>query len=368
MPQVQTDVIEDFAYNSENERYNKAYHDWRSRTKMPFIYRFRETANERTYTSGDAVEPPEAPLAERKALQRTAEITGMALMVCLFCEIVGRPLTVWLLGRLGFNIRLDFLTLSMQGSQWMTAAVRMLMDTAKYGIPSLILIRMLRLPRRVCMPAAPRGLPETTAGVGMAMMLAAVFTVTDSGNGVELAQRIFEYKDSAAIFTYALFDVLISSMLAELFLRGAVLQGLRQFGDPFAVGVTAFIGFLLPNTLPARISECLIGLCAGYLFLRSGSYFKCAQLRAIYVMLTYARLVLVYGSRALPRWSFVILLISIGALMASFYVIIRRDHLRLANIRTHLTARKKFSSFFETVSTFPWLALSALLAVVQLFY
>ena len=368
MPQVRTDVIEEFAYHSENERYNKAYHDWRSRTKLPFIYRYRETANESTYTSGDAVEPPDAPLAEHKALHRSAELAGVALLICLFCEVVIRPFTVWLLGFLGFDIRLDFLTFSMQGSQWMTAAVRILMDTVKFGVPALFLIRMLHLPRRVCLPAAPRGLPETTAAVGMAMMIAAIYTVTDSGNGVELAQRIFEYKDSAAIFSYALFDVLIASLLSELLLRGAVLQVLRQFGDPFAVIMSGLVGFLLPNTPSARVSELLIGLSAGYLFVRSGSFFKCALLRGVYVTMTYARLVLVYGNRSLPRWSFVILLISNGALALSFYVISRHGRVPLENLHSHLSLRRKISAFFETASTFPWLALSALLAVLQLFY
>lgn len=366
MAQSGIDVVEDFRYDSRNPRYNRAYHDWRKKTHAPCMYRYQKESQARTYTSGRANVEQEAPVAERVALLHTGEYIGLAMLVCLLIETLGGLLLVWLLGRLGVSIRLDFLTFEMHGSQWATAAVRALMILLKFGIPLILLIRSMKLPSRVIMPVRLGELPEITGAFGFAMLTAALFSALDNANGITLSQRIFSYQDSATAFAYGLFEVLVSSLLAELLLRGAVLQGLRQFGDRFAVLLTGMIGFVMPNTLPRRLSELLIGLCAGYLLLRGGSILHCVLLRAIFTAMTYARLVLVYANHVLPLWGYVCLLLSIGAVAASFYVLARRGTLRLSNRSTALPDSRKLITFTETITTFPWLGLSALLAIVQI--
>ena len=70
----------------------------------------------------------------------------------------------------------------------------------------------------------------------------------------------------------------------------------------------------------------------------------------------------------LPMWSFLLLLISVGAIAMCYYVISRRDRLRLQNRRSFLPAAKKLFICSETVTTMPWLAASALVAVMQIFF
>ena len=218
------------------------------------------------------------------------------------------------------------------------------------------------------LPARFGDLSERTAAIGFAMLTAAVFTLVGHGSGVSLAQQIFEYKDSAAVLSYALFDSLIAGTLAELMLRGAIMQILRQFGDRFAILLTALIGFLLPNTIPLRIGELLIGLFAGYLLLRCGSLSKCVLMRALFTLLTYARLVLVYAAGMLPLWSFALLLVSVGTMALSYYVIQHRSTLRLGNRKSCLPLPQKLAAFAGTLTTLPWTAASMLLAVMQAFY
>lgn len=368
MPVTSFDVVENFVYDSENKRYNEAHRKWRSRTPGSFLFRYRDDSRENTHTEGRSLAAETAGAAERRALHRTGERIGLALIVCFCCELIGGTLLVWMLGEFGFNIRLDFLTLSMRGSQWTTAAVRALLYTMKFGIPVLILIRFFRLPRRVFFPLRPGSMPEITAAAGFGMLIAALFTLLDHRDGVELAERIFEYKNSTAVFAYGVFEATVMSVLSELMLRGCILQVLRQFGDPFAVAVTALIGFLLPNPFSSRIGELLIGLAAGYLMLRGGSIFKCVLVRSVFIALTYARLILVYASGEMPLWSFVLTLCSAGAVAAAFFMISRSGCLRLHNLRTGIPAGGKLAQLTATVTMLPWTAASLLLALFQLYF
>ena len=368
MPNATVDVVESFVYDSENKRYNEAHRKWRSRTQGSFLFRYRGNSRENTYTEGRTLAAENAAAAERRALRRTGERLGAALLVCFCCEMIGGTALIWLLGTFGFNIRLDFLTFSMHGSQWTTTAVRILLSTMKFGIPSLILISLFRLPRRVFFPLRPGSVPEITAAAGAGMLIAALFTLLSHKEGVELAERILAYKSTEAVFAYGLYEAVVVSVLAELMLRGCALQVLRQFGDPFALSAAALIGFLLPNTLPMRVAELLIGLAAGYLMLRSGSLVKCVLVRAVFITLSYARLVLVYSGGTMPLWSFVLTLFSAGTIAAAFFAIRRASRLRLHNIHTGIPAPVKLAQLIATVTMLPWTAASLLLALVQLYF
>ena len=361
------DAVADFVYNSENPEYNRDYKAWRKNTKAACAYRYTDNEKERSFSEGKTVARLSPAQAERQVLGYVAEVIGAALLILLVCDLAGGSLLVWLFQRLGFDIQLDFLTLSMRGNQWLIAAVRALVVLLKYGIPICILMRCFRLPTRVAAPVYFGAVPESVAAVGFAMICAAVYSLTADGSGVEAAQRIFSYKDAAAIIAYGLFDVLVAAVLAEL-LRGTMLPALRQFGDGFAVCVTAAAGFLFPNTLPDRISALLIGLASGYLLIRGGSFGNCVLLRAVYTALTYARLVLVYTQHSFTLSKYVLILLAAGAAALLFYAAIRRQKLPLANRHSALTTGRKLMAFAQTVTTLPWLAASALVLLMQTFY
>ena len=371
MPEVSeasVDVVRDFVCNSENKRYNEAYRNWRSRTHGSFLFRYRDNSRENSHTVGRMPAAENAAAAERIALHRSIERIGLALLICFCIEMIGGTLLIWLLGSFGFDIRLDFLALSMRGSQWTTAAVRTVLCMAKYGIPSLILIRLFRLPRQVFCPLRFGSVPELTAAAGFGMLIAGIFTLLDHRDGVQLSEQIFEYKTASAVLTYGALEVTAVSVLSELMLRGCILQALRQFGDPFAVISTAMIGFLLPNhSVPARLSELMIGLASGYLMLRGGSLPKCVLLRSVFITLSYARLVLVYTGM-MPLWSYVLTLFSAGAIAAASFAIRRSGRLRIHNLRTVNPGGEKFLQLIGSVTALPWMAASLLLALFWLFY
>lgn len=364
------DVAEDFIYNSRNPKYNTASRTWRKQTDSPYLYRCIVDSREHAYTDGTGFATLEPAAHERRVLHRISEVIGFALLFFLLVQLGAGSLIVWVLHRLGMDIRLDFLTFSMSGSQWLVIAVRIFVMLLQYGGALLIANRYFRVPMRVQMPVTAKAFPEAMGAMGWAMCSAGVFCVLEyiGGDGAESAQQLFSYKNTTALTVYGLFHILILSFLHELLMRGTLLPVLRQFGDGFAVCAVAGMSALFPNSVPARVGMCLIGLGAGYFLLSGGSFFNCVLMHAIYHALIHARLVLAYhdGAFATPL-QYVLILGAVGAAAMITYCITRRGHLRLENRTTQLPNRRKIMVLSESVTMLPWIAFSLLTAVVQLF-
>lgn len=359
------DVVEDYEYSSENPQYNQDYRHWRRHAKGPWMYQFQENSREHVYVDGGAASSTfDAALAERKALLHCSTVIGTILLIFLVSEILGSTAMVALMRLFMKDISIDFLSFQTVGNQWARTGVRILIEVLKYSLPTAVLTRFCKLPQSVFAPASFGAIPEVIAAIGSGMVIAALYCVTTLGTSVELSQRLFSYKDSAAIAAFGVFDALAVSVLAELFFRGALLPVLRQFGDPFAVIVTAVIAFLCPNVMSDRIRELLIGLAAGYLMIRSGSILKCAMLRITCSALCYARLVLVYANETIPLWRYVLTLAVIGSMTVVFYCHIRRTSLPLPNRQSFLPLKRKLYYMTQSIPMLPWLAVSLLLLLL----
>lgn len=368
LDQAYTDVVEAFKYDSCNEQYNINYLQWRRQSDSKLVFRFSSNNLENVYVSGDTVAQQNVGISERESLMRCGQMIGAVLLIYFVTEIAGESLLQGILHLLNMNIRTEFLTTAMQGSQWAVVSARAVVVLLKYLLPTVLLIKISRFPRRVFAPIMKGGTPELSAGVGAGMMIAGVYVLLAQRGGIELAQSVVGYKNPTAVIAYGIFDTLLVSTITELFLRGAILNLLRQFGDPFAVWVTAMIGFLFPNQMPERIAELLIGFAAGYLMIRSGSLPKCIVLRVVFTGLAYARVAAVYIVRNFWMWEYSLMLISFGALAIVFYIVVRRRSIGLSNRMIVLRHTQKISALMQTVTMLPWAAVSVLLMLVQLFY
>lgn len=363
------DVVEEFCYDSRNAQYNHDYHLWRKNTKSRFLYRCSQNKKEHSYMEGTGFASTDVAIIERNTLQRVSELLGLALLCFLICFLLCGSFLIWALQQLGMDIHLDFLTLTMGGSQWLVVGVRTLVVLVQYGSALLLLNHFFRLPTRVRVPFSLRAFPETVAAIGGAMLCAAVYCIPDYAlnSGAEAAQQLFSYKDTLAVTTYGLFDAVVVSILSELLLRGTLLPVLRQFGDRFAVLTVAGVAFLLPNALPARLGECCVGMVSGYLLVKGGSFHNCVILRAVYAALIYARLSLVYQDDAsLSIGGYLLILLAGFGLSSLLYWLERKNHLRFTNRDTYLPSGKKLLIFFETMTMLPWLAISLIFALIQL--
>lgn len=362
------DVVADFVCDSVNQQYNRDYIAWRRNTKSRCAYRYVDNAREKVFVEGKPQAKKGAAHAERKALSYTAEMIGIGLLVLMICDLGVNSVLIWAFRLLDLDIQIDFLTFSMSGDQWMVTAVRILIVLLKFGIPFVLLMRFFRLPARVAMPASVGGMAELLAAVGAGLLCSAVYAANANAGGIDTMQNVLNYKEPAAVVAYWAFDITAASLLAELLLRGAILPVLRQFGDLFAVCLTAGIAFLFPDSPDLRIGELMIGLASGYLLIRGGSFWKCVLLRVIYAGLGYARLWIVYSEHIMSLPQYLLLLAAAGCLLLGVYALLRRKRLRLQNRRSALPLRAKLMTFIQTVTILPWLGASALLLLLQIFY
>ncbi len=364
------DVVSDFVYDSLNEQYNCDFRQWRKTNVSQYSYQHTEDKRESVYVVGKGANRPTVEAVERRNLMAASETIGLGLLLFLICDVAVSMLLVYLLHYAGLNIRIDYLNLSYTGSSWLVYSVRILIVLLKFGLTTAVINHFFRLPRRVSTPISAIRLPELVADLGGGAICAAVYCLFDKQNYFEFEQlqQFFTEMDGAALFAYWLFDMLIGAGLAELFFRGTLLPVLRQFGDRFAIWVIAIIGFLLPNSLPDRITELLIGLASGYLLVRSGSFVNCVLLRVVYSLLVHARLMLVYSMYSLSIMKYIFVLLAIGILCVLFYLRQRSSRILLSNLRSYLTLQSKCAAFLETTTTLSWFMLSALLAIVQFFY
>ena len=358
-----TDVVEDFICNSENPRYNRDYRLWRRHTKTPFIYRYAGDSGENVYVEGGTAVHEDAEEAERHALMHCSMLIGFVMLVYLVIYLLGGTVLNTVLRLFGADVHMDFLTFS-----WSETGAHVLLNFLKYAVPATILLRSAKIPKRVALPVHFAAPPELFAAFGMGMVIAGIHCLTARQADVELSQRLYTYKSGLAVLFYGAVEVLVMPVLAELLMRGGIFQLLRQFGDGFAIVSTAAISFLCPNTLPDRISLLLIGLACSYLLMRSGSIVKCVLLRAVYGALVYAKLVLVYANDLMPLWQYTLLLFAVGTLLSAAFVRVRRNELKPDNACTALGMYQKLQAATQTVTTLPWLAVSAILTLLQLFY
>ena len=83
---------------------------------------------------------------------------------------------------------------------------------------------------------------------------------------------------------YAIFDIVIISIMSELLFRGAIFSALRQFGDIFAIIITSCASALLVQDFRELPAALMISAVAAVGMLRTGSVLTAIFVQMIYKM------------------------------------------------------------------------------------
>ena len=81
---------------------------------------------------------------------------------------------------------------------------------------------------------------------------------------------------------------MLPAILEELLFRGAILQGLRPYGDGYAILLSALAFALCHTTVPQLLPALLAGLCFGYFAVMSGSLWVTIFIHCFYNLLAAA--------------------------------------------------------------------------------
>ncbi|MCQ2417125.1 MAG: hypothetical protein MJ071_04860 [Oscillospiraceae bacterium] len=361
------DVIEDFVCNSDNASYNRAYRLWRRHTKNAYIYRYNGNVDEKVYVEGGPQDKHNIYQAETQALASSGFLIGAALLLYLLIALVGSSVLVGVLRLFHVDITMYYPLFSMSGGSSAVCVLRIVLDILKYCLPAFMLIGGCGFSRRVVMPVRIGKIPEIIGTTGAGMVIAGLRVMMEET--AEYLQQTDMNENTAGQLVYAVFDILIVSVLSEVFLHGCILTLLRQFGDGFAIALTGTIAFLLPDTaLSGRICAMFIGLAGGYILIRNGSLPKCVFLRMVYTALTYWGDMIRYGNPRMPYWQYALLLMSVGLLLMMVFIHFRSRKLKLQNMQTALRDAQKVSSLLQSVPALFWVFFAVILALLQILY
>ncbi len=366
------DVVGDFHYNTCNEAYNQAFRQWRSAAKVPYAFRFFKRTKERIYVDGAGFLDISPAEVAGKTLSRLSFIIGVVLIVCLFCDVGASNVLVRILNRLHINISFTALDMSLYGSQWAIVGTRILICVLKYALPVLILQCAFHFPTQLWFPISRKDTVSSLAGPSLSIL--AALLVNEISDSMQISfftqQTLYSYQNSASLLLYIAFDLLVGSMLIELLYRSMLLTALRQFGDRFAVLMIAFFALLMPNDLPCRVGECLIGLICGFCMLRSGSLLQCYFTRISYSIIIFGQVAITNNPMQNFNYSrfrlMALIIAGCGLLVAGISAHRHKRPDRQMNRVTVLAGNQKLSTFLYTTTMLPFLVIATLLTIIQL--
>lgn len=113
--------------------------------------------------------------------------------------------------------------------------------------------------------------------MGFALMwfsspLVTLFEQGLQGLGFDIRQDLGFKLDNAGTIIYALIALgIIPAFIEELIFRGAILQGLRKYGDWFAIISSALLFMLIHANIQQTIYQFVYGIIVGWLVIKTGS-------------------------------------------------------------------------------------------------
>lgn len=318
------DVVAESNYGTTSEAYNKAFRTWRSSEKNEYAFRCRKRTKEAVYVEGKGYHEPDPAAEERRAIMQINMVIGMALFAFLLIENL---LTALLMGAaqvIGLDVGYCYSDGTVYGNQTAVLAILVLKTILKYLVPILIFRLTFRMPRRVAFhlkPDAPREFPATIA------VTLIIFAVTNvwmlfspinflSNSTLGEAYYTVSYMRPSYQMVYLVFELLTVSICKELFLHGEVLHVLRQFGDWYAIILTAILAVCVSHSWTTILMELTFSIVSGIAVLRSGSLIPSIFCRMLYHVMLFGLFAMeVWPNQTLqayrPLFLFLVLLVGI---------------------------------------------------------
>ena len=293
-------VIDEFDYSTQHDSYNEKFRKWRRNKDNPCAFNYAANKNEKVYVDGKGFIAHSVEEAEKDSLVHIFYIIGIAALIWVFTEDVAGKFGISLFSLLGFDIHTNFFNASIYGGSMEIVAALIVISVLKVVVPAIYAHIRFKLPGKVEIMGRMNHSLALVGAISMALIVC-------TANSLPIAyssesREIFEYFlsvdadisvwDQTEFLVYTIFDVLIMSILSEMFFHGAMFAALRQFGDPFAIIVTSLTAGLLTQDFRAMPVTILISFVAGYGMVSRGSVFTAISVSIVYKMYDLALLVL----------------------------------------------------------------------------
>ncbi len=242
------DVAGQRHYHGQGSDYAEAYTAWRNDPENKYAYSFVHDSREHTYIDGEGFADRRAVTAEKEALRRCTNFLGFSMLILLLFQVLRFNIMKYAfnsdyLGWVYYSQHDDLETISAAQS-YVYIALRVI------SLLSVLLIAhfTLKMPAKISLPHEKPGAKLFICGLCIALMFLIISRVFDYVliqvfSQVNIDVSFYYYlntDDKTAQTVYYLSEMIVSSVLIEIIFRGYILQLFRQFGDLFAIIISAF--------------------------------------------------------------------------------------------------------------------------------
>lgn len=364
-------------YKNQDEDYNAAYRKWRSENRIFLGHADPDNPNEITYRDGVGIIPEDRAAVERRTLVYVNSVIMWAVIFYLIIELCFNTMVPPILGWLGVHIGTDSVTGLLYGNDAVIAAIMYVSETVKRLIPFLMMKKALNMPIEIALPmkiydkeifklAIPAALmtfPLLSAFSGLFNKL--LFTV-----GILPYNNIVPNMNTPAGTAVAIFiSVVYAPFVSELLMRGMILHSLRQFGDAYAILISAIVSVLCAHNLSQMCYIFISSIVIGHFALRTGSMVTAIIMR---IMFKLGAASAWYAERYLSEEETVLFIgilftvcLALG-LIGILRFIGKSGGIGLAASETELSLKEKLQEVFFCPSSTLFLAMSAAIMIITL--
>lgn len=286
------DVVEEYDYDTQYEQYNRYYKNWRKNKQNPFAFNFEMNRRESVYIEGKGFKVPSLLDAESEVIGHIMHVVGIAMLMWVFIDNIIGKAAIQILGHFGIDIHANFLSDGVHGGPKEIVTFFIAVSFLKVLVPAVYMKKVFKIPKEVRFMNVLNHPADLLSAIAMSLAVSVVSTLPNIYNNTN--SQLYNYfstidTDVSAwgqteFVVYTIYDIIILSIITELFFHGALFAPLRQFGDFFAIGITAAIAGLLSEDLSELPAAILITLVAGVGMVRSGSIYTAFFVRIIYKM------------------------------------------------------------------------------------
>lgn len=262
----------------QDKAYNEIFKAWRKKRRDSVGFFYVDNPNELTYLDGYGFVRDYPEAAERKSLKNVLSVIGVTMIIVGLFDIFHRYFMPGILTSLGADIYFDRYTKVFYGNEWLIIFADTIMNILKRFLAFFYVYKKMKMPLRVMIPTKVTNKTLFDYSVPVMMFVSGLFAVASAICGSILkstgiaSRKFFDIPENKAVFfLYLIVHIIIIPIISELHTRGALMQLLRQFGDGFAIIITAALTGLITYNVNVFCFSFVTAVVIGYFTVRTGS-------------------------------------------------------------------------------------------------
>lgn len=372
------DIASERVYNGQSEEYHRLYTKWRNDPENPRGYRFIHDSREHIYVDGEGYADKTPETAEKDSLHRCYTFLGQLMTLFLLFRI-----TLYIVMRVYFSFPYYSWVFSSQLDKIKSASSELtyiycFMRIIPYLVVIVFGIFFLKLPLRVVFPKEKLKPGVIGAGVSLTLLFIVISRIFDywltgvftKMNVDVICYNLLRTDDPTAQKVYFFVELFLIPIFSEIIFRGYILQLFRQFGDTFAIVISAACSAFCYNEITKILSLFILGIILGSITLKSGSLAAPMAARVIFKNVSLILNELAIDPHDLPM-RFLEVIISLVIVAFAIFVLSRARaqmdfRFKLDNEGTELSFDRKIREMLGSNFFVAWLVISLVLTILMI--